>query len=93
MPKEKDSRSIALDLFASFWLGWTFFAFPDPMREAGRHRGVVSAMRADDYHSFVVNNIFSNILTVIAAAHFYHDDYFTKLSIDFYIAQSNNIVG
>src|SRR6185295_3889873 len=54
---------------------------------------VVRAPRVDDYDAFARDDIFTDVLAVITAAHFDDHDHLPKLAIDFHVAKPDNVIG
>jgi len=55
-----------------------------PVRDTGAQLGIVGAPRVDHDHTLGSNDIFADILAVIAAAHLDDDHHLAKLAIDFH---------
>src|SRR5664280_495230 len=57
------------------------------LRDPGGQPAIVCAPRMDDHHALVCDNVFADIFTVVAAAHFDDDHHLSKLAIDLDIAK------
>src|SRR5271168_5352013 len=63
------------------------------VRDSSAHFGVVRTPRVDNHHALAGNDIFADVLAVIAAAHLDDSHHLAKLAIDFHVTQPDNVVG
>src|SRR5450432_63622 len=49
------------------------FPLADALRDSRGQRGIIGLAREDNHHTLVRDDIFADVLAVVAAAHFDHD--------------------
>src|SRR5471032_339476 len=64
-----------------------------PRRDPRDQSFVVRRPRPDDDHALVGDDVFADVLAVIAAAHLDDDHDFAKLAVDLDIAQPDDVIG
>src|SRR6185437_17133206 len=69
------------------------FPLADSLRYAGGQGDIIGLARTYHDHALVSDNVFANVLAVIATAHFDYDDHLAKLSVDFHITHPDNVIG
>ena len=63
------------------------------LRNSSDQALIVREAVTNDDHTLVGDDIFADVLAVIAAAHFDHDHDLAKLAVDVYITQPDNVIG
>src|ERR1700688_5044938 len=64
-----------------------------PVRYSGAHFGVVRTPRVDNHYALVGNDVFADVLAVIAAEQLYDDHQLAKLATDFHVTQPDDVIG
>src|ERR1017187_1523974 len=84
-------------LSSRFWFGGGFGilrrARPGPCRDSHGQPIVVSPPWVDHHDAFIRDDIFADILAMVAAAHFYDHHHLPELTVDLHIAKPDNVVG
>src|SRR5947208_1304001 len=78
-----------LPVWACLGLRRALFELSDSLGKAARHPVILGVARVDNDHAFFSDDIFANILAVVAAPHFHHDQNLAKLAVDLDITHSD----